>query len=72
VASSLDSVVLDEAVEDTAQRGGQRRHADAPVGGVGDHDHVGGDLVAMLDEQPFERLGAELLLTLDEDHDADR
>ena len=43
---------LDHRVDAAAQRGGQRRHADPPVGRVGEHDDVGGEPVAVLGEEP--------------------
>ena len=42
---------LDVGAHQAAQRGGQRRLADVPVAGVGDHDHVGAQLVVVLLQQ---------------------
>ena len=39
---------LDVAAHEPAQAGGQRRDADVPVAGVGDHDDVGAQVVAVL------------------------
>ena len=59
-------------VEAAAQRGGQRRYADPPVGRVGEHDDVGGEPVAERGEEPVQGRRADLLLALDEDGHPDR
>src|SRR5262249_43733451 len=63
---------LDERVDQATQPGGECRPADVPVTGVGDHDDVGGQIVVVLPQQGLQRVGAILLLALDEDDDADR
>ncbi len=60
------------SADQAAQAGGERRHADVPVAGVGDHDDVG--LAAgpgASSSSVGQRLGADLLLALDEHRDAD-
>jgi hypothetical protein len=60
---------LHHDVEAAAQRGGQRRHPDPPVGRVGKHHDVGGEPVTVPVEEPFQGRRADLLLALDEyDH----
>ena len=54
-------------LDDAAQRGGQGRDADLPVGGVGHDDDVGGQAVAVGGQEVLEGGAAHLLLTLDED-----
>ena len=63
---------LDVEPDQAAQAGGQGRDADVPVAAVGDHDHVGAQLVEVLLQQRREAVGADLLLALDEHHDVDR
>ena len=41
VHGAVQHAHLGEAVDESAQRGGERRHADVPVAGVGDDDDVG-------------------------------
>ena len=53
-----------------AQPDGEGGSVDVPVVGVGDDDHVGGELVLVLGEEVGERARAELLLALDEDREA--
>ena len=55
-----------------AQGGGEGRLADRPVGGVGEDDGVGAQLLAVPLEDRRQRVGADLLLALDEDRHADR
>ena len=57
--------------DEAAQAGGQRGDADVPVAAVGDHDHVGAEVVTVLGEQVGEGVGADLLLALDEHGDPD-
>ena len=63
---------LDVGADQATERRRERGHADVPVAGVGDHDHVGAELVVVLAQQRDERVGADLLLALDEHHEADR
>ena len=63
---------LDVEADQAAQAGGQSGDADVPVAAVGDHDHVGAEIVEVLPEQRREAVGADLLLALDEHHDVDR
>ena len=64
---------LDVDADQAAQAGGQRGHADVPVAGVGDHDHVGARARRWCCRSSAgERVGADLLLALDEHRDADR
>ena len=53
---------LHDDVDATAQRRGQGGHADPPVRGVGEHQHVGGQPLPVLGEQGGQRRGADLLL----------
>ena len=62
----------DDHADHAAQRGGQRRLADGPVRGVGEHDRVGPQLLAVPLEDGRQRVGADLLLALDEDRHPDR
>ena len=63
---------LDVEADQTAQAGGESGDADVPVAAVGDHDHVGAELLEVLLQQGREAVGADLLLALDEHHDVDR
>ena len=63
----VEHVETDVNLDDAAQRGGQGRDADLPVGGVGHDDDVGGQAVAVSGQEVLERGAAHLLLTLDED-----
>ena len=63
---------LDVHPDQAAQARGQGGHADVPVAGVRDHDDVGAEVVEVLLQQCRQRLGADLLLALDEEDDVDR
>ncbi len=63
---------LDVEPDQAAQAGGEGRDADVPVAAVGDHDHVGAELVEVLLQQGREAVGPDLLLALDEHHHVDR
>jgi ornithine--oxo-acid transaminase len=63
---------LDVEADQAPQAGGESGHADVPVAAVGDHDHVGAQLLEVLLQQGGETVGADLLLTLDEHHDVHR
>src|SRR5690606_29570290 len=54
-----------------AQGGGERRDTGVPVAGVGDDDDVGGEEVGVLLEEVRQVRRADLLLSFDEDLDAD-
>ena len=62
---------LDVEPDQAAQAGGQGGDADVPVAAVGDHDHVGAELVEVLLQQRREAVGPDLLLALDEHHHVD-
>ena len=52
-------------------RHGERRGVDVPVVRVGDDDDVGGEGVLVVEQEVLEGAGAELLLPLDEQHQAE-
>ncbi len=68
----LERADLDDEVDEPAQAGGERRHVDRRVARVGDDDDVAAQRVAVLGEQRRQRRRADLLLALEEQHDADR
>ena len=63
---------LDVRADQAAEAGGEGGLADVPVAGVGDHDDVRGEGVLVGLEQRGQGVGADLLLPLDEERDADR
>ena len=63
---------LDGEVDQPAQARGERRDVHGGVGRVGDDDDVGAEQVDVLGEQRGQGRRADLLLALDEQHDADR
>ena len=68
--AGVDGVVeradLDDAAGQPAQRIVRAGHADVPVAAVGDHDHVGAQLVVVRFEQAGSEAEPDLLLALDE------
>ena len=73
--AGVDAVVErghgDDGSDHAAQRRRERRFADRPVGGVGQHDRVGAQLLSVPLEDGGQRVGADLLLPLDEDRHPD-
>ena len=63
---------LDIEVEHSPQRRRQRRRTDGPVAAVRDDDDIGTQVLVVPFEKLSERLGAGLLLTLDEHGHSDR
>lgn len=61
----------DHDADHAAQGRRERRFTDGPVGRVREHDRVGAQLLAMPFEDRGQRVGPDLLLTLDEDRDPD-
>jgi hypothetical protein len=61
---------LDNAVDEPAQTGGQRRHPDLPVAGFGDDDHICPYQFLLPGEEGRQGRGTGFLLTLDQDGDA--
>ena len=63
---------LHDTVDDATQGSRQGGHALGPVYRVGDDDDVGGQLLLVAGDDRLHGGGADLLLTLDEEGDADR
>ena len=72
VHRALEHRDLDDDVRQATQARGERGDVDGGVGGVGDHDDVGREGVAVLGEQRGQRRRPGLLLALDEQQDAHR
>ena len=70
--SLFDPAHVDLEIGEPAQRVADRRHAAVEHRRIGDHDDVGGEILAMVADELVEMLAADFLLALDEELDVAR